>query len=162
MLVYRVRQLSVKARATAKPAASTMSTDTDRVPATGAIAAPPGGVIDSITDTDTTVADMSGAGPAGTSQTDKPTSRSDSNFRASLADSTTTKPRALGDDDSADVANRPRPPQAARPQRIRRKPARLIDSVHAQWVIANFRLVDIRHLVRLELRVYSACLVKST
>ena len=62
---------SVKASATAKPAASTVSTDTDQVPATGVITAPPVGVIDSITDTDTAVADMSGAGPAGTSKTDK-------------------------------------------------------------------------------------------
>jgi len=85
---------SVKSTPAAKPAVSTMSTPTDGTPATAAITAPAAEVIDSIIDTDTTVADMSGAGPASTSTMDKPTSCSDSNFRASLADSTTTTARA--------------------------------------------------------------------
>jgi len=85
---------SVKAGATARPTAPAVSTDTDRVPATGATAAPPIGVIDSITDTDTTVTDMSGAGPASASQTDKPTGSSDSNFHADLANRTLAEPRA--------------------------------------------------------------------
>ena len=63
----------VKASATAGPAASAKSTYTDRALATDAAAAPPIEAIDSITDTDTAVADMSGAGPASASQTDKPT-----------------------------------------------------------------------------------------
>jgi len=127
-----IARQSVKSAPAAKPAGMTMSTPTDGDPAAAASTAT-AEVIDSITDTDMTVADMSGAEPASTSATDKPTSCSSSNFRASPADSTTAATRAQSDDVSADVANRPRPPQASRPQRIRRKPARLLDCVHAQW-----------------------------
>ena len=84
-------------------------------------------MIDSITDTDTTSTAVSGAG-----QADKLLTASNSNFRVSPANSKTTVMRALHDDVSVDVANRPRPPQADRPQRIRRKSARLIDCVHAR------------------------------
>jgi len=120
---------SVKSTPAAKPAATAVSTSTDRDLATAASTAT-AEAIDSINDTDMTVANMSGARPASTSSTDKPTSCSDFNFHASPADSTT---HALRKDVNADVANRPRPPQAHRPQRIRRKLARLLDCVHAQW-----------------------------
>jgi len=124
---------SVKAGATARPAAPAVSTYTDRALATDATAAPSTEVIDSITDTDATVADMSGAGPASASQTDKPTGCSDSNFRADLANSAPAVPRARNDDVNVDVANRPCPPQANRPQRSRRVPARLHDYEHARY-----------------------------
>ena len=87
---------------------------------------------DSITDTDTTVADVSGARPASTSATGRSTSSgSDSNSRAGLADDTATT-RAQHADVSADVADRPRPLQATRPQRTRRLPARLLSRVSVQ------------------------------
>jgi len=111
---------SVNATPVAKPATPAVSTPTGYGLATAA-STTAAAEIDSITDTDTTAADMSGAGPASTDSTDKPTlcsdiSHSDSNFRASSADNTM---RALLGDVSVDVANRPRPPQANRPQRIR-------------------------------------------
>jgi len=81
---------SERADKTAKPAASAVSTDTDRALATDATAASPVEVIDSITDTDTIVADMTGAGPASTSSTDEPTSRSNSNFRAGASPANST------------------------------------------------------------------------
>ena len=120
---------SVKAGKAVEPAAPAVSTPTDRALATDATDAPPAEAIDSITDTDMAVADMSGAGPASASSTDKPTSRSDSNFRAKSANSTPAEPRAQGDHVTVDVAYRPHPPQANRPRRTSRKPARLLDCV---------------------------------
>jgi len=106
---------SVKSTPAAKPATAAVSTPTDRAPTTAA-STTTAEVIDSITDTDTTVADMSGTRPASTSSTDKPTSYSDSNFCADLANSTPAAPRVPCDDVNADVANRLHPPQANRPQ----------------------------------------------
>jgi len=60
-----------KARATVRPVDSPMSTPTDGTPATAATDAPAVEVIDSITDTDTAVAGMSGTRPASTSTADK-------------------------------------------------------------------------------------------
>ena len=60
-----------KSSTTARPVDSTMSTSTDRALATAATATPAAEVIDSITDTDTAVAGMSGTRPAGTSTPDK-------------------------------------------------------------------------------------------
>jgi len=68
---------SVKSHATARPVDSLMSTPTDGAPATVATDAPAVEVIDSITDTDTAVAGMSGARPAGISKPDKPSLCSD-------------------------------------------------------------------------------------
>jgi len=101
---------SVKASATAKSAAPAVLTYTDRALATDATTAPPAKARDSITDTVTIVADMSSAGPASASSTDKPTSRSDSNFRAKSTSSTPAEPRARDDHVIVDVADRPRPP----------------------------------------------------
>ena len=68
---------SVKSSRTVRSVDSTMSTPTDGAPATAATAAPAAEVIDSITDTDMAVADMSGTRPASTSTPDKPTLCSD-------------------------------------------------------------------------------------
>jgi len=149
---------SVKAGATARPAAPVVSTHTDLALATDATAAPSTEVIDSITDTDTTVADMSGAGPASASQTDKPTSCSDSNFRADLANSTPAALRARNDDVNVDVANRPRPPQANRPQRSCRVPAGYTTTSMRATAGIEFRLVVCRHFVRLSCRHYNVVL----
>ena len=77
MLDTNIPSQSAIAPQSAKASATAKSTHTDRALATDATAAPPTEVIDSITDTDTAVADMSGAGPASASQTDKPTLCSD-------------------------------------------------------------------------------------
>jgi len=60
----------VKSSTMARPVDSTVSTPTDGAPAMAATAASAAEVIDSITDTDTAVADMSGARPASTSTPD--------------------------------------------------------------------------------------------
>jgi len=142
-----IAQQSVKLTPTAKPAESTMSTPTDGAPATAA-STTTAEVIDSITDNDTTVADMSGARPASTSSIDEPTScsSSDSNFRASLADSTTAVTHTQHDDVNADVANKLRLPQASRPHPMHRTPARLLNCVHAQWGESEFSFAASRHL----------------
>ena len=122
----------MKSSTTVRPVDSTMSTPTDGAPATAATAAPAAEVIDSITDTDTAVADMSGARPASTSTPDKPTLCSDTTGSNIQVDSANIDADVAGAQDlniCGDVKNRPRPPRPIRPQRIRRKSARLIDRV---------------------------------
>jgi len=138
---------SEKSSATARPTDSIMSTPTNGAPVTAASTAT-AEVIDSITDTDTTDTAVSGAG-----QVDKPptltSDTSNSNFRVSSANSKTTAMCAQHDDVNVDVANRPHPPQADRPQRTRHVPARLLSRVHAHWAKVSFRLVISRHLAQL-------------
>ena len=62
---------TVKARATIRPVDSPMSTSADRATAADATDAPAGEAIDSITDTDTAAAGMSGTRPASTSEADR-------------------------------------------------------------------------------------------
>jgi len=128
---------SVKLSTTARTVDSTTSSPTDGAPATAVTAAPAAEVIDSIIDTDTAVANMSGARPASTSTPDKPTLCSDttgSNIQVSSASSDADVAGAQDLNVSVDVKNRPRPPRPIRPQRIRRKPARLIDQISARQV----------------------------
>jgi len=142
---------SVKSRPAAKQVDSIMSTPTDRTPATAA-SAMTAEEMDSIADTDTTGTSVSGA-----SQADKPPMTSaTSNFRVNLANSTTNCMRAQHDDVNVDVANRPHPPKADRPQRTWRMPARLLCRVHVRQGKSEFRqsfghqspscMVDVRSL----------------
>jgi len=138
---------SVKSSTTARPVDSTMSTPIDGAQATAATTVPAAEVIDSITDTDTAVAGMSGARPASTSTPDKPTLCSDTTGSNIQVNSTNSDVAVAGAQDlnvSVDVKNRPRPPRPIRPQRIRRKPARLIDQVSTRqfknWDHQPFRV----------------------